>query len=777
MREPLRVLLVADDEDDALLVVHALDICGWDVSWERVATRAAMSAALDRGSFDLIVSDYRMPRFRASEALALWSERGLDNPFLVVSSTIVEEQAAELLKAGAGGVFRKDRLAGFCSSVRSALAKAEARRTGGRTERERDEAVRRLPSLAAAIEQAAEGVLITDASGRIEYVNPAAARIAGYSPEELLGQNPRLLKSGVHAPAFYEQMWDTLRAGRVWQGDITNRRQDGALTVVRTTIAPVRDETGTIGHFIALQQDVTDRRKKDEMLRRLQFAIEHTRDGFLWLAADGRILYANDAVCERLGYSRDELLRLGIANILPSLRGEAWPAHWHSVKAAGSATVGGRVHPKEGTPIEVEVSVSHVVFEGSEFECAFIRDISDRRRAEAEHRALEERFRQCQKLEALGRLAGGIAHDFNNLLGVISGHGELMRRELDEADPSRVRLEQILEAADRAAALTHQLLAFSRKQVLRPRVLELNRVVSDMRSMLGRLIGEDIALVTRLDPDLGNVLADVGQIEQVIMNLAVNARDAMPDGGTLTIETSNAELDADCAARHPPVKAGRYVRLAVSDTGTGMDAEVQARLFEPFFTTKGPGQGTGLGLSTAYGIVKQSEGYIWLYSEVGVGATFRIDLPRVDAEPELKGDDTPVPLARGGETVLLVEDEKALRELLRETLEVNGYTVLVAGNAEEGLRSAAEHDRPIHLLVTDVVLPGPSGRKLADELSRTRPQTKVLYISGYTDEAIIRHGIFGPGVPFLSKPFSSEVLLRTITELLGRSESSQAPGE
>jgi CheY-like chemotaxis protein len=335
----------------------------------------------------------------------------------------------------------------------------------------------------------------------------------------------------------------------------------------------------------------------------------------------------------------------------------------------------------------------------------------------------------------------------------------------------------MLEAANRAAALTHQLLAFSRKQVLRPRVLELNRVVSDMRSMLGRLIGEDIALVTRLDPDLGNLLADVGQIEQVIMNLAVNARDAMQDGGTLTIETSNADLEADYAARHPPVKAGRYVRLAVSDTGTGMDAEVQARLFEPFFTTKGPGKGTGLGLSTAYGIVRQSKGYIWVYSEVGVGTTFRIYLPRVDAEPEPKRDDTPVPLARGGETVLLVEDEKALRELLRETLEVNGYTVLVAGKAEEALRAAAEHDGPIHLLLTDVVLPGPSGRKLADELSGTRPETRVLYISGYTDEAISRHGIFGPGVPFLSKPFSSEALLRTIAELLGHGGSTQAPGE
>jgi CheY-like chemotaxis protein len=327
-------------------------------------------------------------------------------------------------------------------------------------------------------------------------------------------------------------------------------------------------------------------------------------------------------------------------------------------------------------------------------------------------------------------------------------------------------VEQILKAAERAADLTRQLLAFGRKQVLQPKVLDLNAVVTAMQEMLPRVIGEDVELVAVLEPDLGSVRADPGQIDQILMNLAANARDAMPDGGRITIETRNADLDERHAATHAPVPAGRYVMLAFSDTGSGMDAATKARVFEPFFTTKSVAQGTGLGLATVYGIVKQSEGYLWVYSEVGVGTTFKVFLPRVDGGAESAAVTEPGPFSVGTETLLLVEDEASLRELLEEILRASGYTVLVARDGTEALQLAAGHPGLIPLMVTDVILPGAFGPRIAELVAQERPDMKVLFISGYSDEAVARHGLTGPGRTFLSKPFGSELLLRRVREAL-----------
>jgi len=384
-----------------------------------------------------------------------------------------------------------------------------------------------------------------------------------------------------------------------------------------------------------------------------------------------------------------------------------------------------------------------------------------------ERKGLEMQLLQAQKMEAVGQLAGGVAHDFNNVLTAIAGYAELLREDLPGEDARRGDLEEILRATDRAAALTRQLLAFSRRQVLAPRVLDLNTVVASVDNMLGRLIGADVELRTALAPELGAVRADPGQLEQVIMNLVVNARDAMPRGGKLTIETANAELDESYALEHPAVVAGPYVMLAVSDSGVGMDAATQARIFEPFFTTKEKGKGTGLGLATVYGIVKQSGGNIWLYSEPGRGTTFKIYLPRVDQPLELP---TPTPAARetprGTETVLLVEDDDAVRALARKMLAAHGYTVLAAPSGADALELAASHAGPIHLLVTDVVLPGISGRELAIRFQSVRPGLKVLYTSGYTDDAVVHHGVLDAGIAFLQKPFTSGALARKVRETL-----------
>ena len=389
-----------------------------------------------------------------------------------------------------------------------------------------------------------------------------------------------------------------------------------------------------------------------------------------------------------------------------------------------------------------------------------LRDITERRQ-------LASQLAQVQKLEAIGRLAGGIAHDFNNLLGVVTGFSDLALESLEPETPLYSRIEEVKKAGERGISLTRQLLAFSRQQVLEPRVLCLSDIVSDTVNMLQRVLGEDIVMSTLLAPQLGSVKADPSQIEQVLMNLAVNARDAMPTGGKLTIETSNIYLDEAYVQQHVVGQPGPYVLLAVSDTGVGMDAATQARVFEPFYTTKEKGKGTGLGLSTVYGIVKQSGGYIWLYSEPGRGTTFKIYLPRVDgvAEEELiREKHAAVPA--GGETVMLLEDEPALRELVREWLTGAGYTVLEAKSGAEALEISQSHAGSIHLLLTDVVMPGMSGRELAERLTRSRPDMRVLYVSGYTNNAIVHHGVLELGVAFLQKPFTRATLAQKLRETL-----------
>jgi PAS domain S-box-containing protein len=389
--------------------------------------------------------------------------------------------------------------------------------------------------------------------------------------------------------------------------------------------------------------------------------------------------------------------------------------------------------------------------------------------------AKEEQLRQSQKMEAVGKLAGGIAHDFNNLLTAITGYSELTLRDLKTDTPLYSKVTEIKKAGERAASLTRQLLAFSRKQILQPKVLDLNAVIPDMEKMLQRLIGEDVVLETVLDRSLGQVKADPGQIEQIIMNLCVNARDAMPNGGRVTIETNNVSLNQAYRNQQVSIRAGNYVMLSVSDNGCGMDAETQARIFEPFFTTKELGKGTGLGLSTVYGIVKQSEGTIWVYSEVGKGTTFKIYLPRVDEAQSFQEHANKVSLAsRGHETILIVEDEEIVLTLSTEILEKDGYRVLAAANGREGLRLCQEFDGPIDLLITDVVMPGMSGRELAELAANIRPDMHVLYMSGFTDDAIVRHGVLDDGVFFIQKPFSPDSLAiktRSVLDHFGKTEN------
>ncbi len=500
--------------------------------------------------------------------------------------------------------------------------------------------------------------------------------------------------------------------------------------------------------------------------------LESASQAILAVDAAGNIVLANRRTEELFGYTHDELLQLSVETLVPESKRAGHERERNRYNAHPRIRPMGigvdlSARRKDGTEFPVEVSLSHVRIGHTFFAIAFISDISQRK-------LLEEQLAHAQKMEAVGRLAGGVAHDFNNMLTVISGYNRMILDDLPPGDPLRVNAEEIQVAADRAAALTNQLLTFSRRQIMRARVVSVNEVLAGTEKMLRRLIGEDLILTLNPAPDTGNIRADPGHIEQAIVNLVVNARDAMPNGGKITIETGNVSLDTTYACSHLGVKPGDFVMIAVSDTGQGMDAATRRHIFEPFYTTKPKGKGTGLGLATVYGMVKQSGGDIWVYSEVGRGTTFKLYFPRVaDSAATSATRAAELPKAQGTETILVVEDEEAVRDLTVRILRQLGYTILAASGGQEALEIAAAHPDPISLLVTDVVMPGMSGKHLADTLVSARPGLRVLYVSGYTENTIVSQGALAPGVDFLPKPFSREVLATKIRELL----DGHNPGE
>jgi PAS domain S-box-containing protein len=500
--------------------------------------------------------------------------------------------------------------------------------------------------------------------------------------------------------------------------------------------------------------------EKEELFRLIS---ENAADMIAVVDTSGQRLYNSPSYQKLLGYSQEELGKTSaFEQIHADDRAAVLEAANEARRSGMGRTVEYRIRHKDGRWLTLESTASVVRNRDGEVEKLVIvnRDITERKK-------LEEQLNRSQKLEAIGRLSGGVAHDFNNLLGLIIGYSEALQEHIPADDPYREAVDEIQNAGKRAAALTQQLLAFSRKQVLEPRILNLNSIITDLEKMLRRLVGENIAIHLLLAPDTGMVKADRSQIEQVILNLVVNARDAMPEGGKLTIETGNWTLDRSTVLRHPYVIPGPYALLKVTDTGCGMDAELQSHIFEPFFTTKEKGKGTGLGLATAYGVIKQSGGYIWVDSEVGKGTTFRIYLPEVNATPEAIPEAKPAnTLSADRGTILVVEDEPALRKLTRKTLSEAGHKVFEAGDASQALELSRKTAESIDLLLTDVIMPGISGKKLADVLVAERPGINVLYMSGYTDGELATHGALTEGTTILRKPFTRDELLRQVESAL-----------
>jgi PAS domain S-box-containing protein len=630
---------------------------------------------------------------------------------------------------------------------------------------ERDELLARLQLQ---IERMPLVYILFDADFRVSEWNPAAEQLFGYSKEEVLGKE---VFSKIILPEempHIDGLADRLRTGDMIAHSVNrNLTKDGRVLTCRWFNTPLIRGDGGFAGTLALGEDVTGQRRAEEALRLRERALESVSQGIVITdpaRPDNPIIYANPAFERLTGYTRAEVIgRNGRFLQGPATDAAATAELRRAVQAGRSCSVEVANYRKDGSTFWNALSVSPVRDAGGQLThfVGVLTDVTERRK-------LEDQYRQSQKMEVVGRLAGGVAHDFNNLLTVINGYGEMVLAVLPSGHPARESVVEMVKSGERAAALTRQLLAFSRQQVLAPRVLNLNTVITETERMLRRVIGEDIELATRLQPSLGPVRADPGQLEQVLLNLAINARDAMPQGGRLTVETRDVDLDEAYAVEHAGAIPGRYAVLAVSDTGVGMTPEVRARVFEPFFTTKGPGKGTGLGLATVHGIVSQSGGRVEVYSEIGHGTTFKVYLPRFGESPSanrrLQSRLTATP--RGNETILLAEDEESVRALSRYVLRDCGYAVLEAADGEEALKLCAGERGEIHLLVSDVVMPGMGGRQLAERLRALRPDIRVLYLSGYADDAVIRHGVLEAEVNFLQKPFSVSALARKVREVL-----------
>lgn len=625
---PLRVLLVGNKEEDFFLVREILERSRntFAADLDHAHSLDEAKAMLQERPYGLVLFEHETGNANAVHLLTELLHAGSSIPFVVLTENADESTVAEMIQAGTWNCVARSQLDGatLVRAIRSTLAVHSMQRG----QQVAEESLRKLSR---AVEQSADLVVVTDRQGAIEYVNPAFEALTGYSQEEVLGKNPRVLKSGEQSPEFYQELWKTIGAGNVFRGILVNRKKNGELYYLEQSISPVRDAEGNITHFISNGRDLTDRRR------------------------------------------------------------------------------------------------------------------------------LEEQLLQAQKMDAIGRLAGGVAHDFNNLLTIITSYSELALDAAPAASPLEAKLREILLAARRAAELTRQLLAFSRKQPQALRVVELNEIIFGIAKTLPRLIGEDIEFSFAPGEKLGRVRVDPVQIEQILMNLAANARDAMPQGGHFRIETSEAVLNDDYVqSKNAVIPVGRYALITVTDDGQGIPPEHLPHIFEPFYTTKPAGQGTGLGLATVYGIVKQNKGFVWAYSERNMGTVFKIYLPCVTGLAQTAGvDQAKAEHARpGSETILLVEDEPTLRYATAEFLTRQGYTVLQAKDGQDALAVAQSHHAPIHLVVTDVVMPNLSGGQLATELGRLRPGVRLLFVSGYAGKTVLDHKVFDLETSFLQKPYS-----------------------
>jgi two-component system, cell cycle sensor histidine kinase and response regulator CckA len=753
----LRILIVDDSPDDATLIVRHLQP-DFSPVYQRVETAEEMQGALDKGGWQLVVSDYLLENFSGLAALQILHQRCVDIPFIMVSGQMGEDVAVEAMRAGAHDFLSKERLSRLIPAIKRELKEALVRRERMLAEEALDTTEAHFRSL---VEHSLVGIFMLQ-DDVLCYANPKFGQIFGYAPEDLIEQKSMLdLVAECDRIRMESQFLRPLKKAREsLHFFFTGRRSDG--TVIELEMSGTRTQQDGSPAIIGTLLDITERKRAEAELNKLWHAVEQSPVSVIITDVTGNIEYVNPKVVEVTGYTVDELLG-NKPNLLKSgkMDHEFYQELWKTISSGREWH--GEIHnrKKNGELFWESGSISAVKDpEGRITHYVAVKeDVTERKRA-------IDQLRQVQKMEAVGQLAGGIAHDFNNLLTVINGYSTLLIRGLESGSPMRKEAEQILRAGERAADLTRQLLSFSRRQIMEAKVLAPNSHVRSVEKMLRRLIGEHIELITELPQDVGFIKIDPGQLEQIIMNLVVNARDASEAGGTITVETANCELDEEFVLLHPGAVPGRFVRLSVTDHGIGMSEEVKRRLFEPFFTTKEMGRGTGLGLATVYGIVKQSGGYIEVISQLNHGTCFNIFLPRVSQQAE-----TPKRLAfdeplDGSHTILVVEDEPGVLNLVVHTLRKRGFNVLETTDPEQGVTLFEEYQGEIDLLLTDVVMPFMSGPTLAEILTRKNPQLKVLFMSGHTENRASLEKILEQGVHFLPKPFTSDALARKVRESL-----------
>jgi len=755
---------------DAELVAYELGRAHVPFDAKRVDTREAFLRELENFRPDVILSDYTLPRFDGMAALSLARERAPDVPFLIVTGSVNEETAVGCMKAGATDYLLKSNLARIGPAIEAAIARVQSRSAKSRAE----EALRRSEAnLRAIFNNSLQAFVLIDPDGRIQALN----RTAEEWSERIVG---RRVAEGARIESFIPQAAEAFRAALAGQAQTVERRiayTTGEERWFETTHTPVVDDQGEVIGVCLNASDVTERKRGEQALReseaRYRDLFDNASDLVCATSPEGVFLYANRAWRDRVGYGDGDLAAHRFLDVVhPGTREYYGELVARALRGETLTHVELVLVTSAGVPITVEGNLSATRLDGQAAVLRGIyRDVTERKR-------IEEQLRRAERMQAAGRLAGGVAHEVNNMMTGVIGFSEFLLQGLDPDDARRAEVQEIIRAGTRAADVTRQLLAFTRQQFLRPEVFDLNQVVGGMEKLLRRSLGEDQALTLALAPEVMDVRADRGQLEQVLLNLVLNARDAITGRGEVWITTAAATRADAVAASHADVEvpAEHYVLLSVGDSGCGMPPQVQARIFEPFFTTKPVGQGTGLGLSTVYGIIKQSDGFIWVESAEGTGTTFRIYLPRIMAgrgngtQPE-----SPGALRGGSETILVVEDEDIVRALACRGLREQGYTVLEARHGGEALRHMGERPTRIDLVISDVVMPEVGGRELGQHLARLQPELPVLYMSGYTGDDVIQRGLLDPGAPFQQKPFTAEGLARKVREMLDTRRSGAVP--
>lgn len=768
-RLPVRALIVEDSPLDVDLMVRAMERFGFQVEWKQVFERSTLVEGLNRGGWNIVLSDNAMPGFSGLDALIEVKQVDPDLPFILVSGTIGEETAVEAIRAGADDYLLKDRLAGLGPAVKRALHAAEER---GR--RKQAEAAVKAGEVyyRSLFETSLYGIAIIGRDRKFLQVNGAFCRLVEYASDELIGQLE--IAELIHPEDVAGSLERTEQlVRREIDHFVVEKRcvtKTGRILETVFFVSGIYDSDGGFAAAAASVMDITARRQAELALRKseeqFRALAENSLDTIMRFDRELRHVYVSPMAERQTGIPVSRFIGKTHREIgFPEDLVQLWEGILEKVFQSGQVQ---RVEFQLNPKVWIDW-LCIPEFDGQGQVQAVItssRDISQRKAAEGEREQLQSQLLQSQKMEAIGRLAGGVAHDFNNNLSVISGYAELARDVLAPQDPLLVNIEEILKATQKSVELTRQLLAFSRRQIIEPKVIDLNRLVGESEKMLARLVGEDVEVRVVKGPDLWPVKMDPSQADQILANLVVNSRDAMPNGGRLTIRTQNFTIDEPFCRRNPGALPGPFVLLSVSDTGIGMDREAQEHAFEPFFTTKDPGAGTGLGLATIYGIVKQNGGFITFDSEVGQGTTFNIYIAK-SGEGPAEGEAPEGDLETfGQETILVVEDQPDILALCKAFLRGRGYRVLAAQHPGEGLLICEKHSGLIDLLITDVVMPTMSGKELRERIAGIMPGIRVLYMSGFTADAIAHRGVLAEGEAFIQKPFTKKEFLRKVRQIL-----------